>query len=231
MVIHNKFFIILLYFMCGIALNAQDLIYQEKKGDNQVFDYHYYFEVQGEKQFSRCVRLEGSDTIEDQTLVTNKDNNSLSWKYERSIDNTNVMAKLRRDYVELRGTRDGEKISEDFDLDEHKWIQVFPLNPGLEKWFFSESEEIRFWVIGTAASADMEMNKFVAEKEEGINIRACNEIQACVRVNITLSGWRSMFWDGDFFFRKSDGRIIKYDGGGPPGEPGSVTLLVSGNAK
>ncbi len=230
MFIYKRIFFFLILFIHAILLNAQDIIYQEKKGDEQVFQYHYYLGEDSEFQKIRCVRLESNDTLEDQTLFTDKDYKNLSWEYKRTSDNTLVTANLKGNMVALRGIRDGEKISEDFELDGYKWIQVFPLNPGLEKWLSSEEEDIKFWVIGTASSADMDMNKFYAEKEETTKVRIKNKRYNCRRVNITLSGWRSVFWDGDFFFRKSDGRIIKYNGGGPPGEPGSVTTLIKENS-
>jgi hypothetical protein len=36
-----------------------------------------------------------------------------------------------------------------------------------------------------------------------------------------------MFWEGDFFFRTSDLRIILYEGEGAPGKPDSRTTLIA----
>jgi len=33
------------------------------------------------------------------------------------------------------------------------------MNPGLNEWIKSDEEEIRFWIIGNAGPADMEINK------------------------------------------------------------------------
>ena len=215
-----------LFLLPAINVFSQDLVYQEKKGDNKVLYYHYYLSKTSDQHHFRCVRLSGKDTLEDQILHTDGKYRSKSWDYSRKADQTRVKASLEGNRVTLKGIHDGKRINEIFDLDDYPWIQAFPLNPGLENWLTGEEEEITFWVIGTASSADMDINRFTAEKKDKEKIMIMGSMLEAQRVNITLAGWRSMFWDGDFYFRVSDGRIIKYDGGGPPGEPSSVTHLV-----
>jgi hypothetical protein len=36
-----------------------------------------------------------------------------------------------------------------------------------------------------------------------------------------------MFWEGNFFLRKGDWRILMYDGEGAPGKPDSKTTLIA----
>ena len=72
--------------------------------------------------------------------------------------------------------------------------------------------------------ADMEINSFSAEKEEN----GYSEEFGCnvVRVNFSPTGWRSMFWEGDYYFRSEDARVMGYRGDGAPGKPSSKTTLV-----
>ena len=129
--------------------------------------------------------------------------------------------------MEIKGFLEGDEIDEFEELDEDEpWIQLFPMNPGMDNFIFSDEEEIVFWSIGTERPADMEINSFSAEKEE----TAYNKDFGCqvVRVNFSPTGWKSFFWDGDYYFRASDGRVMGYRGDGAPGKPSSKTTLIEG---
>ncbi|MFO8129235.1 MAG: hypothetical protein R6T99_04950 [Bacteroidales bacterium] len=208
-------------------LTGQNLKYTEKKGEEK-YHYHYYYSREDPGWKVRCVKLDQKkDTLEDQTLLTGASYRSRRWDYHRPTDNTRVTARLKNNEVLLEGIHEGEALTRSFDIEDGPWLQVFPMNPGLETWLKGSEETMRFYVIGTASKADMDINLFVAEKEEELQVGVPAGNFEAWKVNITLSGWRSMFWDGNFFFRKKDMRIIKYDGGGAPGEPGSLTRLVS----
>ena len=207
-------------------LVSQSLVYKEKNG-NEIFYYDYNYEKKKDQLIARNTKKAGSRIIEDQVLVLDKELKSRRWEYFRPKDNTRAVAEIKGNTVYLNGTHKGKEISKQFELDEYPWIQLFPLNSGLEKFITSSEESIRFWVIGTEGSADMKMTKYVASKKDEERVFIQNKDYLSIRVNITLAGWKSIFWDGDFFFRKKDGRIIKYDGDGPPGKSGSVTLLIS----
>ena len=112
---------------------------------------------------------------------------------------------------------------EELDEDE-PWIQLFPMNPGMDKFIYSDEDEIVFWSIGTESPADMEINSFSAEKEDS----GYHDEFGCkvIRINFSPTGWKSWFWDGDYFFRLDDARVMGYRGDGAPGKPSSKTTLI-----
>jgi hypothetical protein len=190
-----------------------------------VYDYHYSFNKTATGYEIDVVRLHNSDTVDKHLLITGQNYETLSWHYFRFGEHTDVLAKLTREGVHIKGYLDDDELDEFEELDDDEpWIQLFPLNPGFEKFIFSDDEEIVFWSIGTESPADMELHSFSAEKVfTGYSEEfKCNIIQ----VNFSPTGWKSLFWDGDYFFRQEDGRLMGYRGDGAPGKPSAKTTLV-----
>ena len=215
--------VVLLWLPLG-ALLSQNLEYHEQRG-SEVFAYHYAFTETADGYRIFVHRMNGSDTTDWQVLTTGLAFKTLSWRYVRMGEETDVEARLVHDGVQIRGRLDGKEIDELEEPGEGEpWIQLFPMNPGMEQFIFSSADEIVFWSIGTERPADMKINSFRAEKEEV----AWSDDYGCevLRINFAPTGWRSYFWNGDYYFRPSDGRVLGYRGDGAPGKPSSKTTLV-----
>lgn len=220
--------LLLLFLLTSAAINplfAQQLTYHELRGEDS-FYYHYDFQKSGQEYKIQVARLHKGDTTDKQLLVTDQDFNTISWRYIRFGEETDVLArKIAGDEVLIEGVLDGDELEELEELDEDEpWIQLFPMNPGFDQFVFSDQEELVFWSIGTESPADMEINSFSAEKME----TEYSDEFGCevLRVNFSPTGWRSMFWDGDYYFRTKDARVVGYRGDGAPGKPSSKTTLV-----
>lgn len=205
-------------------VKAQVLEYQEFSGDDT---YYYYYNIVKTASGHRVdiARTHNGDTTDKQVLITDSEFKTLSWRYIRFGEETDVFAKLTREGVSIKGILDGDELDEFEELDEDEpWIQIFPMSPGFENFVLSDEEELEFWSIGTESPADMEISCFDAEKEE----HGYSEDFGCdiIRVNFGPSGWKSMFWDGDYYFRPADARILGYRGDGAPGKPSSKTTLI-----
>ena len=215
---------ILLTAFSNSTVSAQELLYREESGDN-VYLYYYTFTNMSDGHKIRVARATKGDTIETHVLITDPGFKTLSWHYRRFGEHTDVTARLTPEGVHIKGYLDGDELDEFEELDDDEpWIQLFPMNPGMENFLSSDEDEIVFWSIGTESPADMEIHSFSAEKEE---TTSSDEFGcAVIRVNFSPTGWKSMFWDGDYYFRQKDGRIVGYRGDGAPGKPSVKTTLV-----
>lgn len=207
------------------SLISQELTYVEVSGE-MVYDYNYSINKTAQGYKVDVARLHKGDTLDKHTLITSLGYETLSWHYYRFGENTEVMARKTNEGVHIKGFLDDDELDELEELDDDEpWIQLFPLNPGFEEFVFSDEEEIVFFSIGTESPADMELHSFSAEKVfTGYSDEfKCNIIQ----VNFSPTGWKSLFWDGDYFFRQEDGRLMGYRGDGAPGKPSAKTTLVN----
>jgi hypothetical protein len=216
--------IIFLSIIFGQTLFSQYLVYEELRGDDKIY-YYYWFEKTTDGNHITVARVFEGDTTDKHILVTGPDYQTRTWQYTRFGEQTEVYAKLTPEGVHIKGYLYGDELDEVEELDDDEpWIQLFPMNPGMEQFVFSDEDEIVFWSIATERPADMEINSFSAEKEEtGQHDEFGCEV---MRVNFSPTGWKSFFWDGDYYFRTEDGRVMGYRGDGAPGKPSSKTTLI-----
>lgn len=215
---------ILAFFISTEFLFSQTLEYQEISGDN-VYHYYYNFTQDDNGYVINVARTLKGDTTDKHVLITDHEFNTISWQYFRFGEHTDVLARRTPEGVSIKGFLDGDELDEMEELDDDEpWIQIFPLNPGFETFLFSEEDEITFWSIGTESPADMEIASFNAEKEE---VKYFDDFDCkAIRVNFSPTGWKSFFWDGDYYFRTDDGRLVGYRGDGAPGKPSAKTTLI-----
>jgi len=214
--------IALVYF--GQQAYTQTIVYEELTGDDLIY-YHYVYEKVPEGYSIQVARIYEGDTTDKHLLITGPDYQTKSWRYVRFGEHTDVKAVLTPKGVMIKGYLDGDEVDELEEMDDDEyWVQLFPMNPGMEKFIFSDEDEVVFWSIGTERPADMEINSFSAEKEESVYHKdfGCE----VMRINFSPTGWKSFFWDGDYYFRVSDGRVMGYRGDGAPGKPSSKTTLI-----
>jgi len=214
----------LILMLFGPTTLAQYIVYEEETGDDLIY-YHYWFAKTQDGHQIKVARVFEGDTTDIHLLITGPEHETLSWRYTRFGEHTDVLATLMPDGVQIKGYLDGDELDEFEELDEDEaWIQLFPMNPGMGNFIFSEEEEIVFWSIGTERPADMEINSFSAEKEES----GYHDDFGCevMQVNFSPTGWKSFFWDGDYYFRLSDGMVVGYRGDGAPGKSSSKTTLI-----
>lgn len=210
--------------LTGNIIVAQELLYREESGDN-VYFYHYSFSKITDGYRIKVARTADGDTTDKQVLVTDPDFRTRSWHYIRFGEHTDVYARLNEKGVQIKGHLDGDELDEFEELDKNEpWIQLFPMNPGMESFIFSAETELVFWSIATESPADMEINSFSAIKKEN----AYSDEFGCktLRINFSPTGWRSYFWNGDYYFRAYDARVVGYRGDGAPRKPSAKTTLI-----
>ena len=208
----------------SLGANAQKYVFEEERGDDLIY-YHYDQQQTTDGYTIKVARITEGDTTDKHVLITDSDFKTLSWSYFRFGENTDVLATLTPKGVSIKGYLDDDELDEFEKLDDDEpWIQLFPMNPGMEQFIKSDEDEIVFWSIGTESPADMEINSFSAEKEE----TEYNDEFGCMalRINFSPTGWKSFFWDGDYYFRVRDSRVVGYRGDGAPGKPSSKTTLI-----
>ena len=102
----------LLFLVSSSGIQAQVLLYEEQRGD-EVFHYHYSFLETSDTYTIHVARLQGSDTTDKQILVTGPGFQTLSWRYIRFGEETDVLATLTPEGVYIKGVLDGDELDDD----------------------------------------------------------------------------------------------------------------------
>ena len=117
----------------------------------------------------------------------------------------------------------GKEITKELKIDNRPWYQAWNLS--FSRFVLSGRGRQEFWTL-----RDSDLKEFVMvvirENEEVIELNG--QAVEAVKVKVTLNNWMSKFWKVHYWFRKSDGVFLRYEGAnGPPGTPLTVTELKS----
>lgn len=127
--------------------------------------------------------------------------------------------------IVLSGSFKGKKVDKPFAAGGPPWNQLFQM--GLGPFVLSEKEETSFRSIGTQGPGELKIGKMSVTRKGEEEIELDGRRIAAVHVRISLSGLLSIFWHGDYWYRKSDGLFLRYRGKNRSGGPIAVSELVA----
>ena len=175
------------------------------------------------------IEINGAETIvtsssidQGTNRVRNRDNSALVWELVNDRTDTRLTAERVGDIIKLEGKFEGKTVDKTLKIDGKPWFQAWDLSLG--SFVLSGKKSLEFWTVRNDLKA-FRMAAF-RDKEETLEINGRN-VEA-VKVKVSLPGWMAKFWSASYWFRKSDGVFVKYQGAnGPPGTPETVIELVN----
>ena len=126
--------------------------------------------------------------------------------------------------IVLTGHAQGEKVAKEFPGAGARMEPALPDGAGSVRRQGGESFQFRS--IGTQGPGELKIGKFTARRKGGEKILLAGNEIAAVHLRISLSGLLSIFWHGDYWYRKNDGRFLRYRGKNKPGGAVAVSELV-----
>lgn len=118
----------------------------------------------------------------------------------------------------------GKRSEASYDLDAAPWYQDWDIS--LPAWVLSSEKSIEYWCLND----DLSIYKFHVEKKGSQKVTVPAGSFDCVKVQVRITGFLSMFWSGDIFFRASDGLFVKDAMSRGQGAPDTVYELVAAEA-
>lgn len=147
---------------------------------------------------------------------------SNSWHRRNPRERTDFTAVRSGSVVRLTGLFKGKRVDREYKIDTRPWKQCFPVD--LQEWAVSPEPSLTFWAINPV---NLGMNLFCATKKETGTIVIGGKPVEAVHVRVSPVGPASFVWHSDVWFRKADGRYLRYQGvNGLPGTPLTVVELL-----
>ena len=207
-------------------LRAGTRVYHEKTLDKT--DVHNFVYTKTEKGLIvdlKTVKHDGLEITQQFKLYPNL--STWHWEYDCPAKNTKITAIRKGDEIFMTATDRGKKVEKIFEVNELPWNQTF--NVGLEKFTMDTKKSMRFWAIGVGGPGNMKITKFKVKRKEfeKITLSQTKEAVETVHMTISLTGLLSLFWTGNYWYRVSDGRFLRYRGKNKRGAPVSVMELIS----
>lgn len=222
MKISNKLIFVVLLII-PFLLNGMTRVYEEKTRD-QLTTHRFDIEIIPTGYLINLQTKTG-DTVIKQIFEVDAQLAARSWAFENPGENTKVTASREGNKIFLKGQSKRKPIEKTFKINELSWNQTF--NIGLERFVLSPERSMIFWSIGTKGPGNMKITRFKVKKK-GIEIITINGKQVeAVYITISLTGLLSIFWTGNYWYRKSDGVFLRYKGKSGPGTGVSIMELTS----
>jgi hypothetical protein len=159
-----------------------------------------------------------------QTFMIASDYSTLAWTFSDPVRGMELAAAVRGEKIILSGSFQGKKIDKRFDAAGPPWNQLFQM--GLGPFVLSGKKGMSFRSIGTQGPGELKIGKMTVTRKENALVTIAGRDAAAVHVRISLSGILSMFWHGDYWYRQSDGRFLRYRGKNRPGGPVAVSEWI-----
>jgi hypothetical protein len=200
-----------LTFALGLFTSAactHTLVYRESAGGKSE-THTYTIAARGNGYRIDLIRQGDGTPIIDQ-CETDASLSTLRWRHQNPAQGTDVSAHRDGDTIHLAGTHEHKHIAKTFRAGGGAWKQLFSVDFQSFAWLGRTTA--RFVSIGTAGIGQMKMADFSVEVKEDLEIVVNGKAEQAVRIRVSPAGMRSVFWHGDYWLRKSDGRYLKYVG-------------------
>jgi hypothetical protein len=159
-----------------------------------------------------------------QTFRTDLSRATLDWTFSDRERQIELSASRQGREIVLSGENRGRKVEKKFTVGDLPWNQLFQM--GLEAFALTAVDKMQFLSIGTSGPGEMKLGKFTVSRQDDEKIWLQGKEIAAVHLRVALSGLLSIFWHGDYWYRKSDGRFLRYRGKNTPGAAASVSELI-----
>lgn len=199
-----------------VPVRSKSLLYQRRSAQGSTPVHAVIDTLENTFRISLTWQEKGGEVTH--IVETDSSLETVSWRYRDEARNSDFRACKKGERIMLRGKHQGEEVQREFELDGYAWLQMFPHE--MAGFITSDAGTRYYRAIGIQGRGDMKMATFKAIKKgiEPIDLNGCS-VDA-VHVEISLTGFLSMFWTGHYWFRESDGRYLRFEGnmGGPGSE-------------
>lgn len=194
---------------------AVRLVYAERAGDAESTK-EYLVEKTG-----RGYRIQLFNKDVKRTIVSGDDLGTTVEEYQNPATGDQLTFRRLGDVLRLTGSLGGKDVDKEFEVDD-VWFGSVLL---LRDFVLSDRERTEFYVT---KPEEERVVKLVAIREGAETITAGGRTCEAVKVKYTVPGFKGMFWQSYYWYRTSDGLLVKTEETrGMPGTPKVRAELLS----
>ena len=217
---NEKVFILaflMILFNFNVLADGKTLIYKETTGNTMITSTWKIDSLEN----GYCITATNSNEFHE--INCNKDYATLSWEYTNRNLGIQILAQRIGDRILVIGEHKNKEIRQEFAIDNQPWFEFIEVS--LTPFIESPDKSKEFWIL---QPYDLKLYKMVAMKQKIETITVNNNSIEAFNVKVTLSGFASVFWKVNYWFRKTDGVYVRYEGvKGAPGTPKTIVELIN----
>ena len=120
----------------------------------------------------------------------------------------------------------GERSERRYNLGNALWVQEFDFS--FKPFILSDYRDFKFSIIHPKK---LDLHDMVATKQSFEKLDLHGEVRDAIKVKVTLTGFKKIFWHADLWFDPQAGDLLKYMATEGPNTPLSVITLFSKQIK
>ena len=189
-----------------------------------------YLETTGEASKHFCLTLlhDGENkvlTYRDGTEIDHtyfsRELTTIRWTVTDSGKSTQIDVIRDSGRLLIQGNLGGEPVERTHEVGDLPWYQALSIS--LSTLFNDKDADREFWILHPDTLA---LHRMQVSDIREIELEQGGQTIPVWQVEIRPTGWKSYLWHAHYWFRKSDGRFLRYEGAsGPPGAPMTVITL------
>lgn len=191
-----------------------------------------YLTTVGEKSEVVHWCIQKSNTVQmlystqDEISITETDQklSTLQWTKKNERQKTEITVLRQDKEIVIQGIFNGSPIDRKVEIDDIPWYQATTWS--LRNFVLSKEASKVFWTI---RASSLKPYKVVATKIGEEPLEGLTGMNQTIKVELRIQGFLSHFWKSHYWFRKSDGVFLRFEG--TKGLPGSPLAVVKYQGK
>jgi len=170
------------------------------------------------------LRIEGESVRGKTMIMSTPDMDTRSFNYA-SKDKQNAYNIIRTpdgQYLIAKRDAEGQKVQRNLQIGNDIWIQEFDFS--LKPFILSNVGSFKFYIIHPQR---LDLHHMQASKERYEQVEVNGKMHEALKVKITLTGFKKMFWKAQLWFDQETGDLLKYMANEGPNTPMSIITLFS----
>ncbi|MCP5506547.1 MAG: hypothetical protein H7A38_06660 [Chlamydiales bacterium] len=168
------------------------------------------------------LHIDGESLSGNTKIVTNPERITQSFSHESKNGQEEYSIRREGPTLIARKNVNGEKTERRFKVGNDLWLQEFDFS--FKPFIHSNFRELSFSIIHPKK---LDLHDMVATKQGFEPLNLNGELKETLRVKVTLTGFKKMFWHADLWFDPQAGDLLMYKANEGPNTPTSVITLFS----
>jgi len=156
-------------------------------------------------------------------IITTPPLNTQSFSYQSKNKHNEYYIHREGPYLYARRIDQGSVSQKEFNIGNDFWIQEFDFS--MRPFILSTADSVKFSIVHPTKLSLHHMIATKSDTTERIDVNG--EAHEAIKVKITLTGFKKMFWKAELWFERNTGDLLKYMANEGPNTPISVITLFS----
>jgi len=161
----------------------------------------------------------GGETL----IITSPPIHTQSFSYQSKTEPNEYYIHRDGPYLYAKRNDNGQVSQKEFNIGDDLWIQEFDFT--FRPFILSAADSLKFYIVHPTK---LSLHHMIASKSSRLErVEVKGETYDAIKVKVTLTGFKKMFWKAELWFERNTGDLLKYMANEGPNTPMSVITLFS----